>query len=82
VEGLECRSMANSRKGIVLTHEEVTIQVGTRLITGTYSVWAGMITVSTHLGNTTTQIGESGSPRALQELARKMLHKLAIAGKA
>jgi hypothetical protein len=82
VEGLECRRMAKSPKGIVVNHEEMTIQVGTRSVTGTYSVWAGMITVSTPLGNTTAQIGESESPRALQGLARKMLRELAIEGKA
>jgi hypothetical protein len=50
VEGLECRSMAKSPKGIVLNHEEIAVQVGTRMITGTYSVLAGMITVSTPWG--------------------------------
>jgi hypothetical protein len=41
---------------------------------GTYTVWSGMITVSTALGNKATQVDGSGSPGALDGLARIMLH--------
>jgi hypothetical protein len=60
----------------------VTIEIDGRTITGAYTVWSGMITVSTALGKKTTQVGGSGSPRALDGLARIMLRELAQEGKA
>jgi hypothetical protein len=68
--------------GLDLCTSEVTIEVDGRSITGTYSVWAGIITVSTGLGSKATRVGGSGSQRALDWLAKVMLHAMAQEGKA
>ncbi len=66
----------------ILNQREVSIEFEGRTVTGTYSVWSGMITVSTDLGSKTTQVGGSGSERALDWLAKFLLRELAQEGKA
>jgi hypothetical protein len=74
--------MSEPPKRVILNQHSVTIEVDGRSITGTYSVWAGIITVSTHLGTKATQVGGSGSQRALDWLAKVLLHAMAQEGKA
>ena len=62
--------------------DQVTIEFNGRLITGMYSVWADAITLRTALGSKTTQVGGTGSKRALEWVARTMLRELALDGKA
>ena len=47
-----------------------------------YTVWSGMITVSTALGKKATQVRGSGSQLALDWLAKRMLRELAQEGNA
>jgi hypothetical protein len=68
--------------GNVLNQRKVTIVFEGRTITGAYTVWSGMITVSTASGKKVTQVGGAGSPSALDGLARIMLRELAQEGKA
>jgi hypothetical protein len=58
--------MSEPPKSVILNQHSVTIEVDGRSITGTYSVWAGTITVSTQLGSKARQVGGSGSQRALE----------------
>jgi hypothetical protein len=66
----------------VLNQREVTIEFEGRTVTGTYTVWSGMITVSTALGKKATQVRGSGSQLALDWLAKRMLVELAQEGSA
>jgi hypothetical protein len=68
--------------GNILNQREITVQIDGRTITGVYTVWSGMITVSTPLGKKTTQVGGSGSAAALDGLARIILRELVLEGKA
>jgi hypothetical protein len=68
--------------GKVLNQREVTIEFEGRTVTGTYTVWSGMITVSTALGKKATQVRGSGSQLALNWLAKRLLHELAQEGNA
>ena len=68
--------------GNVLNQRKVTIVFEGRTITGAYTVWSGMITVSTALGKKVTQASGYDSPGALDGLARIMLRELAQGGKA
>jgi hypothetical protein len=55
-----------------------------RTITGVYTVWSGIITVSTALGKKTMRIAgsRSGPREELDGLARIMLREMAVEGKA
>lgn len=64
-------------KGVILNQHQVTVEIDGHRITGTYSVWDGMITVSTIHGSKTTQVSGSGSEIALKWLARIMMRELA-----
>jgi hypothetical protein len=66
----------------ILNQRKVTIVFEGRTITGVYTVWSGMITVSTALDKKVTQVGGYDSPGALDGLARIMLRELAQEGKA
>jgi hypothetical protein len=66
----------------VVNQRKVTIEIDGRKIIGASTVWSGIITVSTDMGKKTTQVGGSGSPAALDGLARIMLRELAQEGKA
>jgi hypothetical protein len=66
----------------ILNQREVTIEFEGRTVTGTYTVWSGMITVSTALGKKATQVGGMGSQLALDWLAKRMLRELAQEGNA
>jgi hypothetical protein len=66
----------------IINQREVTIEVDGRTITGAYTVWSGLITVSTAVAKKTMQVGGSKSPDARDELARMMLRELAQEGKA
>ena len=68
--------------GNVLNQRKVTIVFEGRTITGVYTVWSGMITVSTANGKKVTQVGDSSSSSALDGLARILLRELAQEGKA
>jgi hypothetical protein len=68
--------------GNVLNQRVVAIEFEGRTVTGTYTVWSGIITVTTIHGTKTTQVGDLGSPGALDGLARIMLRELAQEGKA
>jgi hypothetical protein len=68
--------------GNILNQHEVTIEIVGRTVSGTYSTWAGIITVSTAHGSKSKQIGGSSSNLALKALARIMLRELANEGKA
>jgi hypothetical protein len=64
----------------VLNQREVTIEFEGRTVTGTYTVWSGMMTVSTALGKKATQVGGSESqpaPDWLDWLAKRILRELA-----
>ena len=64
----------------ILNQRVVAIEFQGRTVTGTYTVWSGMITVSTALGKKATQVGVSGSRPALDWmdwLAKRMLRELA-----
>ena len=74
--------MSEPPKRVILNQHSVTIEVDGRSITGTYSVWAGIITVSTHLGTKAKQGGGSGSQRALDWAAKITLREVAQEGKA
>jgi hypothetical protein len=65
----------------IVNRHEITIQFEGRTVTGFYTVWAGVITVSTALGTKATQLGGMG-PTAIDGLARIMLRELAQEGKA
>jgi hypothetical protein len=67
-------------KDNILNQRPVTIEFEGRTITGAYTVWSGMITVSTAMGRKTTQVG--GSAGALDGLAKIMLRELAQEEKA
>jgi hypothetical protein len=60
----------------VVNPRKVTIDFDGRSITGAYTVWSGLITVSSALGRKITQVGGSRSPDAPDELARMMLREL------
>jgi hypothetical protein len=62
----------------VANEHQVSIEFAGRLVTGTYSVWAGTITVRTVLGSRSADLGIF-PPVAL---ARIMLRDLAREGKA
>jgi hypothetical protein len=66
----------------IVNRREITIEIDGRSITGSYTVWAGVITVSTDLGRKATQVGGSSSPGALDGLARIMLREMAQEGNA
>jgi hypothetical protein len=66
----------------ILNQREVRIVFEGRTITGAYTVWSGMITVSTARGKKVNQVSGSGSLGALDGLARIMLRELAEEGKA
>jgi hypothetical protein len=77
-----CASIGRMADNIANRHE-ITIEVDGRSVTGTYTVWAGVITVSTALGTKATQVdGSSGSSAVLNWLAKRMLRKLAKEGNA
>jgi hypothetical protein len=65
----------------IINQRKVTIDFDGRTITGAYTVWSGLITVSSALGKKTAQVGGSRSPDARDELARIMLRELAEEGK-
>jgi hypothetical protein len=71
--------MSKPPKGV---SQQVTVDYDGRMISGTYIVREGMITVSSLYGCKTTQVDEAGSPHALQGLARIMLLELARDGMA
>jgi hypothetical protein len=64
----------------IVNRREITLQFEGRTVTGFYTVWAGVVTVSTALGTKATQVGDMGS--AIDGLARIMLRELAQEGKA
>jgi hypothetical protein len=64
-----------------INQREISIEIDGRRITGAYTVWSGMITVST-AGKKTMLLGGSGSPDAIDGLARIMLQELVLEGKA
>jgi hypothetical protein len=66
----------------IANRREITIQFEGRTVTGFYTVWAGVITVSTALGRKAMQVGGMGSPTAIDGLARIMLRELALEGNA
>ena len=66
----------------VINQRDVTIEIYGRTITGVYTVWSGVMTVSTAMGTKTTPVGGSGTPSALDDLARLMLCQLALEGEA
>jgi hypothetical protein len=66
----------------ILNQRVVAIEFEGRTITGTYTVWSGMITVSTANGKKANQVGGYSSPGALDGLARILLRELAQEGKA
>jgi hypothetical protein len=66
----------------MISHEDVTIQIDGRTITGTYSVRAGMLTVTTVRGNRSMFVSGPGSEGAFMALARDMLRELVLEGKA
>jgi hypothetical protein len=65
-----------------INQREISIEIDGRRITGTYTVWSGMITVSAAMGKKTMHVSGSGSPGAIDGLARIMLRELALEGKA
>ena len=66
-----------------VNEEQVTIEFYGRVITGMYSVWAGMITLRTPLGSKTTKVGGGAESKlALEWVAKIMLRELAQDGKA
>jgi hypothetical protein len=66
----------------IINQREVRIEFDGRTVTGAYTVWSGLITVSTAMGKKTTQVGGHRSPDARDGLARIMLRELAMEGKA
>jgi len=66
----------------MISHEDVTIQIDGRTITGTYSVRAGMLTVTTVRGNKSIYVSGPSSRGAFMALARDMLRELVLEGKA
>jgi hypothetical protein len=66
----------------IVNRREITMQFEGRTVTGFYTVWTGVITVSTALGTKATQLGGMGSPTAIDGLARIMLRELAQEGNA
>ena len=68
--------------GNIINQREVSTDFEGRRVTGVYTVWSGVITVSTELGRKARQVGGSGSPAALEGLARIVLRELAQDGKA
>jgi hypothetical protein len=74
--------MTEPPKGAVLNRHEVTIDLDGRIISGTYTVWGGTLTVRAPYGDRITRIGRSRSPRAVEWLAKVTLREMAIEGKA
>jgi hypothetical protein len=70
--------MANPPKGTILNQHPITIEFAGRMISGTYTVWAGTISVSSAHGRKTARLGASKP----DGLARIMLRELAQEGKA
>jgi hypothetical protein len=70
--------------GNIVNQRNVTIEFEGRTIFGAYTVWSGVMTLSTAIGGTkTTQVGSLGSSvSALDGLAGIMLRELAQEGKA
>jgi hypothetical protein len=52
-----------------IVNRVAAIEFEGRTVTGTYTVWSGMITVSTANGKKVTQVSGSGSPGALDGVA-------------
>ena len=73
-----CEAMTEPPKGPILNQHVVGIAIDGRIVSGTYSTSAGMITVTALHGSKTTQIG-SMPP---YYLAKVMLRKLVRDGKA
>jgi hypothetical protein len=65
-----------------INQREISNEIDGRRITGAYTVWSAMITVSTAMGKKTMLLGGSGSPDAIDGLARIMLRELVLEGKA
>jgi hypothetical protein len=68
-------------KGVILNLHSVTTEYHGRVVCGTFSVWGGMLTVSTTLGSKTAEVS-TNSDGARRGLARIMLRELAQEGKA
>ena len=70
--------------GNIINQRNVTIEFEGRTISGAYTVWSGVLTLSTARGGRkTAQVGSLGSSAsALDELATIMLRELAQEGKA
>jgi hypothetical protein len=70
--------------GNIVNQRNVTIEFKGRTIFGAYTVWSGVLTLSTAIGGRkTAQVGSLGSSvDALDGLARIMLLELAQKGKA
>jgi hypothetical protein len=73
--------MTEPPKGAVLNWHEVTIDLDGRNISGTYTVWAGILTARAPYGDRNTRIGRSRSPRAVEWLAKVTLREIAIGGR-
>jgi hypothetical protein len=71
-------------KGNIVNQRNVTIEFEGRTIFGAYTVWSGVLTLSTARGGRkTAQVGSLGSSaNALDGLATIMLRELAEEGKA
>jgi hypothetical protein len=79
LQGTERQSMTDPEPLKPAANEgQVTIEHEGRLVTGTFSVWAGMVTVRSSGGHKTADLGESSAAG----LARIMLRELAQDGKA
>jgi hypothetical protein len=70
--------MTEPPRGVILNQHVVSIAIDGRIVSGTYSTWAGMITVKALRGSKTAQIGNLPP----KYLARVMLRELARDGKA
>jgi hypothetical protein len=67
----------------ILNQRKVTVEFEGRTITGAYTVWSGMITVSSAMGGRkVTQLGSFWSSPGLDGLAKVMLRELARDGEA
>jgi carbon monoxide dehydrogenase subunit G len=66
----------------IANRHEITIEFEGRTVTGAYTVWGDVITVSSDMGTKATQVGGSRSRVALDWLAKRMLRELAQDAKA
>jgi hypothetical protein len=71
--------MTEPPKGVVLNRHPVSVEIDGRTVSGTYSTWAGMVTVTTSSGATKTAVSGRLPP---DFLARRMLHELVVDEKA